>query len=590
MEPIFRAVDRSTWASRVHLQARAVGAVVLVLVIYAFLAWHLLPDRAFFAGDQGMKFIQVQSLVRGGWRTASVGYPGRELDPGLDFFPMPGYAVIVDERIYFHYPLPFAVLSSPLYVLLGQRGLYVIPLVATVLTGLLVYRWTSRSVPHWKITSILLLAFGTPLFFYSLVFWEHTSAVLLSTVGVYLLSQSGPTLPRWKVIVAGGALGLACWLRAECYLFAIIVVGAWLAFYVKLPWSAFGTPIAASLSRRQRSRGRVPWTALLWLGVGLAMAWLPLWVWQQVEYQSFLGPHLSGHVRFLGDADRTLRDTLQGVLEIAYTTLVQGYPARVPTVVLAVAFDVVVVVLWLPALRKHTWLVLASGILLLAAVLPVLGYAGEHVIRGLVPVSPIIAFSLLPFGGHRPGKRGRLAKYLLVIVLGYIVAVCLTQRVDPGLQWGPRFLLPLFPLLVVAALNALAELQGLGSGKAALVVFVALAAVSLGLQVAGVRLLHQKRWQSFDLLLATEELPVTHIVTDVEWYPPEMAELFYARQFFYVTQQAGYEDMVGRLCRAGIRRFGWVPLEASTIRPHVTRDGCFVRQRSALVFDIVPND
>jgi hypothetical protein len=590
MERVFRAVNTSKWTARAHLHAGAFGALLLVLVIYAFLAWHLLPDRAFFAGDEGMKLIQVQSLVRGGWRTASIGYPGHGLDPDLAFFPMPEYTVIVDERIYFHYPLPFAALSSPLYALFGQRGLYVIPLVATVLTGLLVYRWTSRSVPHWKVASILLLAFGTPLFFYSLVFWEHTSAVLLCTVGVYLLSQSGPTSPKWKAIAAGGALGLACWLRAECYVFAVIVVGAWLAIYLKLPWPASGTPATVSLSRTQRSEGRLPVTALLWLGVGLTIAWLPLWAWQQAEYGSFLGPHLSGHVRFVSGEDSTGRGTLRGILEIAYTTLVQGYPARVPTVTLAVAFDVMVVVLWLAPLRKHAWLVLASGILLLVAILPVLVYAGERVVRGLVPVSPIIVFSLLPFGGHQPGQRGRLARYLLVIVLGYIVAVCVTQRVDPGLQWGPRFLLPLYPLLVVAALNALAGLQGLPSGKAALVVFVALATVSVILQVAGVRLLHQKRQQSFDLLLATEELPVAHIVTDVEWYPPEMAELFYKRQFFYVTQQADYEELVGRLCRAGIRRFGWVPLEASTIAPQVVRGGCLVRQRSELVFEIVPND
>jgi hypothetical protein len=183
-----------------------------------------------------------------------------------------------------------------------------------------------------------------------------------------------------------------------------------------------------------------------------------------------------------------------------------------------------------------------------------------------------------------------LTTFLLLIILGYIAIVCLLEQIDPGLQWGPRMLLPLYPLLVVAALNSLATLERAPTRRAIVVVFVVLAVLGLVLQVAGVRLLYRNKLETLTLLQGTADLPATHIVTDVAWYPPEMASLFYERQFFYVARQAEMEQLVERLCQAGIRRFAWVPLEASTLTPRAVRGGCLVRQRSELVFEIVPND
>jgi hypothetical protein len=543
-----------------------------------------MPPHVFFSGDEGMKFIQVQSLVRQGWRASWLEYPGRELDPEFRFFPIPGFSFVLGDRVYFHFPITFSALSSLPYAVLGTRGLYLIPAVSTVLTAIVVYCWLSRWAPRWAVVSILLLSFGTPLFFYSLLFWEHTLTVLLTTVGVSLLSRRA--VPPWQAAVAGMTLGLVCWLRSEFYLFALVVAGSWTAVRIFGVGSKRGAErVGAQPDPRKSWRPEL--VTLLGLGLGLVVVLIPLWVWQQAVYDRFLGPQLGWHVESSQQVSRTLTELSDNILGVSYTTLVQGYPGRNPTIFLAIAFDLMVVVLWLPRLRRRSWLILFAGALLTLASLPALVYANEHVIRGLLPVSPLIALSLVPLRREQNRERAELSTFLLLVILGYIVAVCVLGQIDPGLQWGPRFLLPLYPLLIVAALNSLTTLERSPTRKAIVVVFVALAVTSLVIQVAGIRLLYRNKQKSLDFWQGTVVLPVTHIVTEVSWYPPEVADLFYERQFFYAEKQTDFEGLMARFCQAGIEQFAWVPLERTNIDPEVVFADCSVEQRSDLVFEIV---
>jgi hypothetical protein len=562
-------------------------AFLLVASVYVILVLVLLPTHVFYSGDAGIKFVQVQSLVRSRWRVASIVYPGRTIDPDVRFFPIPEFSFVMEDEVYFHYPLTFAALSSLFYAVLGQRGLHVLPLVSTLLTALLVYRWMRICAPRWAVVSVLLLGLATPMLFYSLVFWGHTVAVLLTTIAVYLLGQGGAKSPWWWKVVAGALLGLACWIRSECYLFALAVIGAWAATFVLGPGRPKSTesPVRAGTAA-QRPDWRPGLVAVVWLGLGLLFALLPLWLWQHALYGNFLGVHLGWHVDAGGRATASWREIVRSVPQVAYTTLVQGYPGRPPTVFLAVAVDLGVVVLWVPRLRRQRRLVLLSGVLLLLASLPGLAFARDTELRGLLPVSPIVAFSLLPLGRHQGGARGTLTTFLLVLTLGYVVGVCVAEQVDPGLQWGPRMLLPLFPLLVVSALRSLDTLVRAPADKVILYVFAALAVMSLVIQGASVWLLYRNKQESLDLLQFTEALPVAHIATDVPWYPAEVTALYYERQFFYVADQTGFEELVTRFCEEDVRQFAWVPLEASDIEPMVVLDDCVMRQESEFVFEV----
>jgi hypothetical protein len=115
-----------------------------------------------------------------------------------------------------------------------------------------------------------------------------------------------------------------------------------------------------------------------------------------------------------------------------------------------------------------------------------------------------------------------------------------------------------------------------------------LAAISFVIQLAGIRLLYLNKQGSLALLQGTAQLPVTHIVTEVPWYTAEVADLFYERVFFYVGEQAAFEELVSRFHRAGIRRFAWVPFDPSSIEPTITLADFTVQREGELLFEIVP--
>ena len=89
------------------------------------------------------------------------------------------------------YSATFAVPSSFPYRLFGDPGLYLLPLAAGLLTlpavwslaGMLSGARVGRAVP--------LASLGTPLWFYSLTFWEHTPAACLAVWSVLLVRFPG---------------------------------------------------------------------------------------------------------------------------------------------------------------------------------------------------------------------------------------------------------------------------------------------------------------------------------------------------------------------------------------------------------------
>jgi hypothetical protein len=247
--------------------------VVSILVITAFLllaAWRITASRTFFTVDTGLRFIQVQEIIRQGWTTIAVDYPGRIYDPNLQHTPFYyAYAVVGDEIFLKITPfLPF--LAAILYAQTGPIGLLLLPIAGGVLIAAGLYKLGELFGLRHRLLLLWAAILATPVIFYSLTFWDHTIATALLLWGTCfwvrgLLRQDEQFKPRdW---LAGGiCFGLALGQRPEAYLY-VTAVGLALLL---LAW-------------RQ-------WRTIAWGAAGGFSGALPVWVSQYLWFGHPLGP------------------------------------------------------------------------------------------------------------------------------------------------------------------------------------------------------------------------------------------------------------------------------------------------------------
>ncbi len=99
-------------------------------------------------------------------------------------------------------------------------------------------------------------------------------------------------------------------------------------------------------------------------------------------------------------------------------------------------------------------LLVGVGSLLVSATLEARALvAAPKFIAGLFRLCPFLVFAFLPLP---PGSPSSLARRLALVTSGfYVILVCLGLNTSGGKPLGPRFLLPILPLLVVAAWEAI---------------------------------------------------------------------------------------------------------------------------------------
>jgi hypothetical protein len=541
---------------------RPLLALGLVAIVYAGLAFLVLPQAAFFSSDEGLKLIQVQNFLRKGWSDLTIDYPGRWLDPGLRFVPINNPPPLVQgDRIFAVYPVLFPLLATSLYSLLGYGGLYVIPVVSGLATVLVTW-WLARLVGARKSSSLLVLGLCTPLLFYSLLFWDHTLGTLLTTTGLLLVIGTVPQHDRRWLLAGGAILGVAVWARTELYALAVVTT---------IVYFLFG-------GRRGRDT--------LFLCLGILAALLPLWTFQAVAYGNPIGPHVA-HFASLGEELPVTTNRLA----ILYYTLLEASSNPLMTFLYAMAFASATLTLWNPTLRHKPALVAATfGALLLCSIPILLEAWSGRPLGGLIATTPFLAFS---FSGI-PGGEDRLNRRLaLAACLGYIILVCVATPVDPGLQWGPRFLLPIYPLATVLALRngqALsATARSSSTGTLLRGCLMATLGVSLLFQACGIHVMQMIKTRDRQLIDSTARLDSTWIVSDEYGLAQYAAPIFYEKEFFYVRSQEEYQRLAETFVRSGIDRYAVVTYPVAQRRivdPGDAWDGYAVREVGPQLFEI----
>ncbi|MBL8055981.1 MAG: hypothetical protein JNK29_04750, partial [Anaerolineales bacterium] len=188
------------------------------------------------------------------------------------------------------------------------------------------------------------------------------------------------------------------------------------------------------------------------------------------------------------------------------------------------------------------------------------GYRSVH---GLILAAPQIVFAAWLYPERRPGAPALLAWSLAVgaavyggvyLARGWVAA--------GGLQWGPRYMLVLYPLAITAGLAGLWRTwPGLGRalrwGLAA--AYLACAGVGLGFEVRGVAAANWTMAAYARARTAVQALPAQAIVTPCTWMTMVIPELYWTGRVF---AQGDLERWTALARQAGLQSAAQVEMNA----------------------------
>jgi hypothetical protein len=532
----------------------ALAAFVFVTGVYVLTLANL-PKDGFWIVDNGCKFIQMQSILRSDYTDYSIEWPGASVDPEYKFSPLISrFGHVIDGKLYGTFAPFFPWVSTFPYRLWGMAGLYAIPLGGGLLTLAGAWKLASllaggrSALKFAPAFSILLVGLATPVWFYSVEFWEHTPGTGLACWAlVFFLLYVRDSRTLWV-----GLSGLACaasiYFRDDLYvLTAVMAIG--------LVWVKPGK-----------------WYRALVFGLIVAIALAPLWWFQWKVLGNPLGHHfaptdfeaVSGN-GYLSDRWLVLRHLLLDVGEAWSWSLL---------------FTVPLLGLWLRRMGRSTagersgdafslirlaCFGLVGGVIVLyfqmTATSPPIWLLSSNSLFAASPLL-VLAFVKLPVGaGDVDGLDCMADKMMRIGLRVLFVYVLLYALLSPeihakGVHWGCRYLLTVYPVLAVFAAHHVVAWwnRSDGQGASGRLIVVLLIALSFGAQVYAVQLMGTMKDFRVRLNAAVAMEAEDAIIANSWWIPMELFGCFNDHMIFLGRSPDDHAALRRRLHRAGIRK------------------------------------
>jgi hypothetical protein len=562
--------------------------VLLVVALVYLVALLPVSPQALTHHDEGAKYLQVRNLrITPSGLDWSINYPARRLDPQLEFVPFHPKQHYVDGqgRIYLQWPIFLGLLTRIPWKLLGFWGLYVVPFLAGLGTLWASYLLALAAGVSARVAwlAIPLVGIATPVAIYSLLYFEHTLAALVVTLNLLAAVRAlkGEKISRHSAAVSGALLAVAVYFRSELYVLALVVA---------LVLAVFGWK-------------RGSWAlATVWLGA-FAVSLVPLWAFYALNEGSLLPAHAIWYFTGSEPANgggipraglpqlRYIATAGWGVVPAFLfgpesAPFAPKFPLWVEGAGLVGAALCALAAIAKAVRRRFAWslpvFVAGLGLLLLSTGATLVSPQAYYNLHGFLLAAPFVGVALWPpssrvenreRGGGNDAGRFLYAAGLLYVGLHALVISALSGLGPISLhEWGQRYLLPAYPLLVVVSLAALSriwqeEVKGRGqkaegsrllsAPRVLLAAFCLLALVGVGFTARGYVALAEERSQVEQWLALTTSMPAGEpMVTDTWWLPLDLAAGFYSRPYMLAEGDQRLALWANRMRGKGVARFG----------------------------------
>ncbi len=551
---------------------KAVTTGVALLLAAGYLALGmLLPGPAFFNVDANIKWLQAGALAGSGWHSDGIPDPSLVIDPSGALSPFRtsfAGAFFYQAGGSWHgkYSPLFAWLNSAALVLFGRHGLLLTTVLPALGALLVLARLARRMGLRYPVVPVLLLGLCTPLLFYAVALWEHALGLLAALVAVDAALDLGRA-PARRALTAGLAAGLAALLRTE-YLCLAPAVGLAVTFYQSQEPSTENQEPRTE-NRKTRTRNTKLKTQNYLAGLlAVALALVPQAAFNLAQSGTLLGEHLAPELAQRGGTGGLVALGARQLAVVERLLLPQrfaaGWLALTPLAALAAA------VVWRRRGRRAAAQAGGAALLAITAVALLWGLRDRFDSpNDLVSSGGVAVLALLWVLRRADTPADRMARALLRLAALFGALVLLTLPNPGGDQWGPRYLLLVYPLLLLLAALGIERLLAAPAGRTRPTLLALALLVALGsAAVAAQSFVYVQRWHRIHstTVAAVAARPHSVLVTD-SWGFPHTAALALTDQALLGVEDAAQVRRLDGLLRAqGRGELVWV--SATWRTPH----------------------
>lgn len=534
----------------------------IVFFAYSFVFFKI-PKTVFWSPDGGGKYIQMHCTEWDEGFKYRLVYPGARLDPEYRFYPRrmkPGHRYyeasdqlpqpLPNHQMEFGWPVWFPLVSKYMEKAFGLPGIYFLPLICGFLvvglSAFIAYRLQRNSAQ----AAAIAMGLATPLFFYSLCFWEHVPVVLLGLLGFSILFFRRNSLTLVTVLLCFILLVSAAVLRVEMFFFLFSIIISY---------------IVCSLFEKRRCLSPKTWAGLIALLVmTIAMTGLNF----SFSLDDTLIPTKAG--RFIQTCIELVKDlsnwqTLpEAVLNLWINSPLFMGP-YISGLLRWLGLICIILCLFSVFCRKETrvYIVIACSFIMMGIFFKTFYFQQYICIHSIFPISPWLVFFPL-FYSERVRTEFR-ERFLWVTSLIYLFVGTLTIFINSfshncgitgGLEWGPRYILSIYPLLgccSVVGVVRTAEETGFRMRK--LLIGMACVSVLAGIafEVRGIKnmISDKTRFGRLQQIFLNERVPV---VTDVYLLAGKLGVYFKTWELYTLDSEKSLTSFL-ELARGKIRKF-----------------------------------
>ena len=510
----------------------------VICVIYAIL-FSLLRTESIWISDEGNRLMSVQAYAATGGKFLPDPFEGiTDLPSGVRAYPKP-YFVQENGQWRSAYALLFPYLASFVYLLGSWEMLFWIApffgLLAVLFTGLLGRLLLKEECK--AVLCMILCAFGTPLLFYSGTFLETTCAGAFALAGLYVFMLSvekescSPKQDFLWSLASGMLLGISCLFREESFIFAFGMGTGLMLFYFR-------------------------WSRLSGMALGGVLWCAGLFLYNYMDSGSIFGMHSCVYDSLGRPEGNKILLCLKDYSFYLFLLCLPAFPVWnvffpwfFPLALGGAFFRkirngllfVILLLTWICCALSNYWNLTTT-------------HGGVFIYQALLDHLPFWGSILVCSGVLLRSGKERSVRFLVYLsIICVFLPVLGLNFAQPGMFWGGRHFLNIVPVLCILAFVILAEKDLFG--KSVRYMTAALMILSVAVNLTGYGVLKMKKEYSAAYVKALAHPDVKVIVTDVFFFPEEIAFLNRQKTVILLTEKNSLEQILPLLKRNGVRSF-----------------------------------